>query len=299
MRFANVGGRAALVSPEGRWVDVEEVTGGRVRADPMEALTRLEELRDARVPDDAPLLDSLTLGPPVPRPPKVLGAGINYFGHAREAGFDIPEQPLLFSKLPSAVCGPNDSVVIPAGRMQVDWEAELVIVIGRRGHRVSEADAWSHVAGLTAGQDISDREEQFRSLRQFTMGKSFDTYAPLGPMLVTLDEFPDPNDIRVRCWIDGEEVQDGRTADCIFTVAELIAWASQISTLEVGDLLFTGTPSGVGYIRDPARFLQAGQLLETEVDGIGRLKNRCIAGPEYVTRTYDRVEVVIDASDGA
>ena len=299
MRFANIDGRASLVSPDGRWVDAEAATGGRVPADPMRALARLDELRDAVVPDDAPFLDSSSLGPPVPRPPKVLGAGINYFGHAREAGFDIPEQPLLFSKLPSAVCGPEDSIVIPAGREQVDWEAELVIVIGRRAHRVSEADAWSHVAGITAGQDISDREEQFRSLQQFTMGKSFDTYAPLGPVLVTPDELPDPNDVRVRCWIDGEEVQDGRTADCIFTVAELIAWASQISTLEVGDLLFTGTPSGVGYIRNPARFLGAGQLLETEIEGIGRLKNLCVTGPEYVTRTYDRRELVIDAGDAA
>jgi 2-keto-4-pentenoate hydratase/2-oxohepta-3-ene-1,7-dioic acid hydratase in catechol pathway len=299
MRFANIGGRAALVSPDGRWVDVEQATEGRVTADPMEALSRLDVLRDTIVPDDAPILDPATLGPPVPQPQKVLGAGINYFEHAREAGFDVPDQPLLFSKLPSAVCGPNDSIVIPGGREQVDWEAELVIVIGRRAHRVSQSDAWHYVGGLTAGQDVSDREEQFRSLRQFTMGKSFDTFAPIGPLVVTPDELSNPNDLRVRCWIDGEEVQDGRTADCIFTVAELVAWASQISTLEVGDLIFTGTPSGVGYIRTPPRFLEVGQVLETEVEGIGRLRNPCVDGPTYVIPNYDRRELVIGKEDAA
>jgi 2,4-didehydro-3-deoxy-L-rhamnonate hydrolase len=286
MRLANVGGRSALVSADGRWVDIEEKTGGLVSADPMDALRQLETLRAIEIPADAPQLDPAQLGPPVPRPRQILGAGINYFEHAREAGFDLPDQPLFFSKLPSAVCGPRDAIVILEGRDQVDWEAELVVVIGRTAHRVAEADAWSFVGGLTVGQDISDREEQFRSLRQFTMGKSFDTFAPIGPVLVTPDELRNPNDLSIRSWIDGKEVQSGRTSDCIFSVAQLISWLSQISTLAPGDLIFTGTPSGVGYIRNPPRYLRAGNLLETEINGIGRLSNRCEAGPSYVTPAY-------------
>ena len=290
MRVANINGRGAVVSLDGRWVDIETATDGDVSSDPMDALTALERLAEVVVPADAPALVPEDLRAPVPRPQKILGAGINYFLHAKEAGFDLPDEPLFFSKLPSALCGPNDPVVIPDGRGQVDWEAELVVVIGRTASRVDEADAWSYVAGLTGGQDISDREEQFRSLRQFTMGKSFDTFAPLGPVLVTPDEFANRDDVGIRCWIDGELVQDGRTSDCIFSVAQLIAWVSQISTLEPGDLIFTGTPSGVGYIRQPPRFLAAGETLETEVEVIGRLVNRCVAGPAYVTRTYAHVE---------
>lgn len=294
MRLANIDGRAVLVSPSGQWVDVEHATGRAVPADPMVALCRLDELRGVAIPADSPLLNPTALGPPVPRPQKILAAGINYFEHAREAGFETPDQPLLFSKLPSAVCGPNEPIVIPRGRRQVDWEAEVVVVIGRRAHRVSVADAWSCVAGLTAGQDISDREEQFRSLRQFTMGKSFDTFAPVGPVLVTPDELQNANDVAVRCWIDGELVQSGSTADFIFNVPEIVSWASQISTLYPGDLVFTGTPSGVGYTREPPRFLRPGSLLETEVEGVGRLSNRCIEGPAYVTPTYSRAEPISD-----
>src|SRR4051812_12313684 len=255
----------------------------------MHAIELLEQLRQLTVPDDAPLLDGLALMAPVPRPGKVLGAGINYFGHAEEAGFELPDQPLLFAKLPSAICGPHDQIVLPSGRDSIDWEAELVIVIGRRARNISVGEAWNYVAGLTAGQDISDREEQFRSLRQFTMGKSFDTFAPLGPMLVTADEFPNRDDIQIKCWIDNEQVQSGRTSDCIFSVAELISWVSQICTLEAGDLIFTGTPSGVGYIRTPPRFLRPGQVLRTEIDGIGILENRCVAGAAYVVPRYEQV----------
>lgn len=288
MRLANMSGRAALVSTEGRYVDVESATGGAVSSDPMAAIASIELLRGVEIPDDAPVLDPSLLGAPVPSPSKILGAGINYFGHAREAGFEVPDQPILFAKLPSSICGPNDAVVLPEGREQVDWEAEVVIVIGRRARHVSPEDAWDHVAGLTGGQDISDREEQFRSLKQFTMGKSFDTYAPLGPLLVTPDEFANREDVTVRCWIDGEEVQDGRTGDCIFRASELVAWASQICTLEPGDLIFTGTPSGVGYIRVPPRFLRAGMTLETEVACVGRMKNLCVAGPPYVVQSGER-----------
>jgi 2-keto-4-pentenoate hydratase/2-oxohepta-3-ene-1,7-dioic acid hydratase in catechol pathway len=297
MRFANVAGRAALVSDTGSYVDVEQATAGEVSSRPLDAIAAFDRLREIEIPADAPALDGQPLGPPVPRPGKVLGAGINYFGHAREAGFDIPTEPLLFAKLPSSICGPNDDIVLPAGRLEVDWEAEVVIVIGKRGRHIPKHQAWEHVAGLTGGQDISDRAEQFRSLRQFTMGKSFDTYAPIGPLLITPDEFANPDDVHLTCWIDNEEVQQGRTGDCIFTAAELISWASQICTLEPGDILFTGTPSGVGYIRQPPRFLAPGNTLETELELIGRLRNECVSGPEYRHQTYDRLALTADAGE--
>jgi len=297
VRIANLDGRAALVD-DGRFVDIEEATNGDLPSDPMAVLQQLERLRDLTVPNDAEPLDETRLRAPVPRPQKILGAGINYYDHAREANFDVPDQPLLFSKLPSAITGPTEPIVLPQGRAEVDWEAELVVVIGRRARAVGEAEAWSYVAGLTGGQDISDREEQFRSLRQFTMGKSFDSYAPIGPLLVTPDELADPNDLAVRCWIDGTEVQNGRTSDCIFSVAQLIAWASQICTLEPGDLIFTGTPPGVGYIRTPPQYLRAGTVLETEIEGIGRLANLCVEGAAYVPFVRDDTERSASVASG-
>jgi 2-keto-4-pentenoate hydratase/2-oxohepta-3-ene-1,7-dioic acid hydratase in catechol pathway len=217
----------------------------------------------------------------VPRPSKILGIGLNYRGHAEESGLDLPEQPVVFAKLPSSLCGPDDEIVIPAGRVRVDWEAELVVVIGKRGKRIAESDAWSHVAGVTAGQDVSDREEQFRALRQFTMAKSFDTYSPLGPVLATLDEVGDRDDLQITCRVDGETVQSSSTADLIFPVATLIAWCSRVCTLEPGDLIFTGTPSGVGDGRKPPRYLGPGMVVETEIAGIGSMRNPVVAGPTY------------------
>lgn len=279
MRLANVGGRAAALSAEGGWVDLEEWSGGSLPADPMEALAALDGWKEKlSVPADAPRVEPERLGPPVPRPQKVLGAGINFRSHAAEANLAVPGEPSLFAKLPSALCGPYDQIVIPSGRTSVDWEAELVVVIGRRGKDIPESDAWSYVAGLTCGQDISDREEQFRDLRQFTIGKSFDTYAPIGPVMVTTDEIADPDDIEIVCRLNGEEMQRGSTVDCIFSVSELIAWTSRACTLEVGDLLFMGTPPGVGYTREPARFLGDGDVLETELGGIGSMRNACVNG---------------------
>jgi 2-keto-4-pentenoate hydratase/2-oxohepta-3-ene-1,7-dioic acid hydratase in catechol pathway len=277
MRFANVEGRAAAVSGD-RYVDLETVTNGAVPADPMAALEALGTLGPIAIPDGTTVLDPARLGPPVPRPQKILGAGINYHSHAEEANIPVPGAPSLFAKLPSALCGAYDDIRLRPGRTSVDWEAELVVVIGSGGKDIAEADAWAHVAGVTAGQDISDREEQFRDLAQFTIGKSFDTFAPIGPVLVTTDELTDRDDIGVTCVLNGEEVQRGRTSECIFSVAELISWISRACTLEVGDLIFTGTPPGVGYTRTPARFLGDGDVLETIIEGVGSMRNVCRNG---------------------
>ncbi len=276
MRLANIDGRAALVQ-DGRWVDVETATGGAVGSDPMAALTRLDALADVTVPADAPALDPARLGPPVPRPSKILAAALNYRKHAEESGLPIPARPALFARLPSALCGPADDVVLPAGRDQVDWEAEIVVVIGRRARHVAAADAWSVVAGVTCGQDISDRPAQFDGPSQFSLAKSHDTFAPLGPVLSTLDELADRDDLGITLRLNGELLQDGRSSDLIFDVPALIAAASAVCTLEPGDLLFTGTPAGVGFGLDPQQFLVPGDVIETELEGVGMLRNRCVS----------------------
>jgi 2-keto-4-pentenoate hydratase/2-oxohepta-3-ene-1,7-dioic acid hydratase in catechol pathway len=280
MKIANVSGRAHLVV-DGRLVDVEKASGGRLPADPTALVSTLDSVGDLDIPDDAPALEGAKLGPPVPGPSKILALGLNYRAHAEESGLQPPEEPVVFTKLPSALVGSTDDIVIPEGRVRVDWEAELVVCVGRGGKRISEADAWSHVAGVTAGQDVSDREEQFRALRQFTMAKSFDTYAPTGPVLVTPDELTNRDDLKIETRLDGEVMQSSRTNDLIFSVAELIAWISRISTLEAGDLIFTGTPSGVGDSREPPRYLGAGNVVETEIEGIGVMRNPVVAGPSY------------------
>ncbi len=277
MRLANVQGRAAVVA-DGRLVDVEQASAGRLPTDPMALVSQLDALRDLTATEDAPPVDEDNLGPPVPRPQKIIAIGLNYKAHAEESGLPIPEEPIVFAKLPSALCGPSDDIVIPRGRVRVDWEAELVVVIGRRGKHIESDQAWSYVAGVTCGQDISDREEQFRALRQFTVAKSYDTFAPIGPVLVTPDELPDPDDLAIRCRLDGEEVQASRTSDFIFGVPALLEWVSRYVTLEPGDLLFTGTPGGVGDSRQPPRYLTPGTVVETEIEGVGVMRNRVVEG---------------------
>ncbi len=185
----------------------------------------------------------------------------------------VPAAPATFTKFPASLSGPFDDVEIVGDT--VDWEVELVAVIGARADRVDEADAWSHVAGLTVGQDISDRTLQFAAGSQFSLGKSRRGYGPMGPWVVTLDEIPNPDDLALGCSVDGEKVQDARTSDLIFSVPRLIGELSSVLSLLPGDVIFTGTPAGVGVTRQPARFLQAGQVLETWVESIGTIRNRC------------------------
>jgi len=275
VRLANVDGRAHLLVHD-RLVDIEHASSGRLPADPIEILLRLDELGQAPELREAPGLPAAEtkLGPPVPRPSKILAAGGNYLEHIEEGrSFDVPDEPTVFAKLPSALVGPTDEIVLPVDRPHVDWEAELVVIIGKRARNVAIGDAWTHVAGLTCGQDISDRDEQFRGSAQWTMAKSFDTYAPTGPYLVTLDEITSRDALTLRCLLDGEEVQRGTTAKLIFSVPVLISWISRVATLEPGGLLFTGTPAGVGAFRDPPRWLSDGQLLQTIVPGVGEMAN--------------------------
>jgi 2-keto-4-pentenoate hydratase/2-oxohepta-3-ene-1,7-dioic acid hydratase in catechol pathway len=277
VRLANLNGRAQLVV-DGRLVDVERATDGRLPSDPMALIGRLAELNGLEVPDNAPEADPEQLGPPLPRPSKILACALNYRGHAAESGLDLPDEPVLFAKFPSAIAGPVDGIVIPDGRDKVDWEAELVVAISRTARNVRAEDGWDYVAGLMCGQDVSDRGEQFRSVRQFTLAKSRDSYAPTGPWLVTPDDVPDRDNLAIRCLLDGEEVQSSRTNDLIFSVPELVAFASSWCTLEPGDLIFTGTPGGVGDSRQPPRYLAPGNVVETEIEGLGSMRNPCVSG---------------------
>lgn len=197
---------------------------------------------------------------------------MNYSEHATESGFAVPDSlPPTFTKFVSALSGPDSAVELPAGG-NTDWEVELVVVLGRTAHYVNEADAWDYVAGLTVGQDISERITQSAGpAPQFSLGKSFPGFAPVGPWLVTPDALPDKDDLRLHCAIDGETVQDGRTRDLIFPVPALISKLSRIVALHPGDLIFTGTPAGVGLGRSPQRFLQPGETLDSSILGIGTL----------------------------
>jgi 2,4-diketo-3-deoxy-L-fuconate hydrolase len=279
IRLASVNGRAQLVRGD-RVLDLERASGGRLPADPMAVLAAWDALADwngglAADRFDEPV-DRVRFDPPVPRPAKVFAIGLNYRAHAEEAGLEIPQAPMVFTKFPSCLSGPYAPV--PLGSGFVDYEAELVVVIGRRAKAVAPERALDVVAGYCAGQDISDRKLQFSDRPpQFSLGKSIDGFGPLGPEVVTLDGFRDPNDLEITCDVSGERLQHARTTDMIFPVPELVAYLSRFCTLEPGDLIFTGTPAGVGSVRTPRRYLAAGEVIRTTIEGIGELVNDCVA----------------------
>ena len=214
--------------------------------------------------------------PPVPTPEKVICIGLNYRDHAIETGSEIPSEPVVFSKFNTALVGDGDSIVLPSISDQVDYEAELVVVIGKVAKHVSVADAMEHVFGYTCGHDVSARDwQKGRPGGQWLLGKSFDTFAPIGPCVVTKDELPDPGNVRVQMHLNGETVQDSTTAQLIFDIPTLVSRLSSNMTLKPGDLIFTGTPPGVGAARKPPLFLKPGDQCAVEIDGIGRLSNSC------------------------
>ncbi|HEX6986802.1 MAG TPA: fumarylacetoacetate hydrolase family protein [Planctomycetaceae bacterium] len=215
---------------------------------------------------------------PIPRPGKVICIGLNYRDHAAETGAEIPTEPVVFSKFATAVVGPGDEIVLPPAAKQVDYEAELVVVIGRRGRHVAADEAFAYVAGYMCGNDVSARDwQKGRPGGQWLLGKTPDTFAPTGPYLVTADEIADPHDLVVRLRLNGEVMQDGNTREFIFGIDRLIAHVSQLVTLEPGDLIFTGTPPGVGVARRPPVFLKPGDEVEVEIAGLGTLRNRVVA----------------------
>jgi 2-keto-4-pentenoate hydratase/2-oxohepta-3-ene-1,7-dioic acid hydratase in catechol pathway len=224
-------------------------------------------------------LNQVTFLPPVTDPNKILCIGLNYRDHAIEGGKAIPTEPVVFGKFNNTLIAHGQPIVLPPVSKKVDYEAELVVVIGKRGRSIPVDQALTHVAGYTVGHDVSARDWQFRGEeKQWIIGKTFDTFAPTGPVLVTADELRDPHNLRVQLRLNGQTMQDSNTREFIFKVPELIAFLSQVVTLEPGDLIFTGTPPGVGGARKPPVFLKPGDVAEVEIEGIGVLRNAVVQG---------------------
>jgi 2-keto-4-pentenoate hydratase/2-oxohepta-3-ene-1,7-dioic acid hydratase in catechol pathway len=283
MRIGRINGRLALLSGN-HALDVEQASDGRFPADADLVFPRWAEFTAwaaGQSPTEGATFTTDQIGAPLLRPAQIFGIGLNYRAHASEAGVaQPPTSPAVFTKFVSSITGPNDTVALPSDR--VDWEVELVVVIGPRAYEVSEKDGWRHVAGLTVGQDLSERAVQLAGpVPQFSLGKSYPGFSPIGPAIVTPEEFDDPDDLALRCSLNGELLQDGRTKDLIFSVPELVARLSSVLPLLPGDLIFTGTPAGVGMGRDPQRYLPPGSTLVSTVDGIGELRNPLVAGRRY------------------
>jgi len=275
MKLANYDGRAALVV-DGAVADVCDASAGRFGPDIMRVYDDWASFVDFAAgvtAGTAPLVEA-KLRCPAPEPRQVFAIGLNYRSHAEESGMPVPSVPATFTKFPASLAGPFDDVEVVGDT--VDWEVELVAVIGTRADNVDARDAWAHVAGLTVGQDLTDRTLQFAAGSQFSLGKSRRGFGPMGPWIVSPDEVPDPDDLALGCSVDGETVQDARTSDLIFGVPQLVAELSAVLPLLPGDVIFTGTPSGIGATRQPARFLQPGNVLETWIEGIGTIRNRFV-----------------------
>ncbi|MBU6237152.1 MAG: fumarylacetoacetate hydrolase family protein [Planctomycetes bacterium] len=215
---------------------------------------------------------------PIDRPGKILCIGLNYRDHAIETKASIPTEPVVFCKMPTAMIGPLDAIRLPTVSNQVDYEAELVVVIGQRIKHATPIQAAQAIFGYTVGHDVSARDwQKGKPGNQWFLGKSFDTFAPLGPAITVASSIPDPSRLRIQCWINGQSMQDSNTRELIFPPAYLVEYLSQVMTLEPGDVIYTGTPSGVGVARTPPRFLKVGDTVEIEIESIGRLVNSCIA----------------------
>jgi 2,4-diketo-3-deoxy-L-fuconate hydrolase len=279
MRFAVLDDRPVLIDAAGV-VDVHEASQGRFGPDPMACYDLWGSLvawaaGNASAADHRALPDDPGFGPPSPRPRQVFGVGVNYADHAAEAGMALPGDPLIFAKFVSSIAGPADPLLITVPT--VDWEVELVAVIGATARNLTAAEAWPAVAGLTIGQDISDRKLQLAGATpQFSLGKSRPGYSPTGPWLVTPDEFDDRDDLAISCSVNGEIVQQARTASLIHGVPSIVRYLSSVVTLLPGDVIFTGTPAGVGFTRTPPRFLAGGDVLVSSIDGIGELRTLAV-----------------------
>lgn len=281
MRFVNAGGRAALLV-DGAVHDLHDLTGERVPWSPMAVVVDYwEDAREAAAvgaySGGTPVEDA-RLGPPVPAPRSVFAIGLNYRNHAREMAMEPSPIPPVFTKFPSAISGPYDDIVLPTGDGTTDWEAELAFVVGAGGRHVPATAALGALRGFMVAQDVSERFVQRAAGGQFSLGKSFDTFCPTGPALVTLDELADPLDLHVTCRVNGELVQEESTADMIVDVPHLVELLSSVMTLVPGDVCLTGTPSGVGAGRRPPRYLRPGDVVETGITGLGTMRNRCVAG---------------------
>ncbi len=282
MKFANYDGRAAVTDGH-RAVYVADASNGKFDDEPDRIFGQWKEFAAWAAGVDVSdgfTVDASKLDAPSPQPRQVFAIGLNYAEHAKESGIDLPSEPAVFTKFPASVTGANTILELPTDT--VDFEAELVAVVGRKAHRVTEGAAWDYVAGLTVGQDISERTRQLMGpVPQFCLGKSFPGFSPTGPWLVTPDEFEDRDRLGVGCSVNGNVMQSANTDDLIFSVARLVSKLSDVVPLLPGDLIFTGTPSGVGGARKPPVYLRDGDILTTWVDGIGTITSTCRPGTPY------------------
>jgi 2-keto-4-pentenoate hydratase/2-oxohepta-3-ene-1,7-dioic acid hydratase in catechol pathway len=287
MRFATVhvpGGSRPVVVDGDQYLsfpDSDHSIPGNMR-DALENWTHVRFMAEQLLRDPnakrTPLADA-TILPPVPNPRKIICLGLNYADHAKEGGVPIPKDPVLFSKYATALIGHGQDIVLPPVSQEVDYEAELVVVVGERGRNVPAEKGMDYVAGYTIGHDVSARDWQMRKDgKQWMVGKTFDTFAPTGPVFVTKDEVPDPHNLGIRLRLNGETMQDSNTRQMIFPIGQVIAYLSLVFTIEPGDLIFTGTPPGVGFARKPPVFLRGGDVVEVEIDGLGVLRNPVIQG---------------------
>ena len=277
MRMAAINHRAVGLAGDRAW-DIAEASGGAFGPDPMQVLGSWDEFgawAAGNAPEDGEPYDADDLTCPVPRPPQVFGIGLNYADHAGESGMEVPDDPLVFTKFPSCMAAPNAEVPLVPGNC--DWEVELVVVIGRAGRNIAADDIEDHIAGFTVGQDVSERIGQFAGgYPQFNLGKSHRNFSPVGPAVVTLDELENPWDLRLTCSVNGVMMQDARTTYFINDVPRLITYLSSICELLPGDIIFTGTPSGVGFGMDPPQYLAPGDVIVSTIEGLGEITNRCV-----------------------
>lgn len=294
MRLANLNERATIVTDTGI-VDIATASGGLLPSHPDHAIAAVDDVRhwyrtqqpefDTTLTGIKLLADLSVLGPPVIAPRQIFAVGLNYADHGTETGLVPSDEPPVFTKFPSSITGPGATIALPTATC--DWEVELVVVIGTGGRHIPTATALDKVAGFCIGQDISERTSQMAGpAPQFSLAKSHRGFSPIGPWLTTLDDLPDPHDLAIETSIDGETVQAARTSDMIFDVPTLVSRLSSICELLPGDLIFTGTPAGVGFSRTPPRYLAPGNLLRSVIEGLGELHNPCAnAQPPHVAGT--------------
>ena len=285
-KLANVSGRSVLVNGD-HYFDLAKISEGNVSSDPSQVVNSLGAIsklyKQIDQFDASGSLKDVQMGPPVTGSRNCFAVGLNYRNHAEESGMEIPPFPMIFTKHTSCINGPFDNIEMRSDI--VDYEAELVVVIGKQGKNISNDEAWNHVAGLTVGQDISDRSVQFHATPpQFNLGKSFDTFGPIGPILVSPDQFEDKSSLNLECSVNGELRQKDNTNDLIFDIPYIISYVSEFITLEPGDLIFTGTPAGVGATQ--GKLLKDGDILSTTIGGIGTIENKCVRISDHANASY-------------
>jgi 2,4-didehydro-3-deoxy-L-rhamnonate hydrolase len=282
IRFGEEGKeRPGILDKQGRRWDCssfgEDWNEAFFREDGLERLTSWLKIHQNSLPE---IPQDLRLGPPVARPSKIICVGLNYRKHAEEAGMAVPEVPILFMKATTALCGPNDPIYLPKNSKQTDWEVELAFVVGKRAKYVSKADAYDYIAGYCLHNDVSERDFQLRQGGQWVKGKSADHFAPLGPFLATKEEIPDPHNLQLWLKVNGKMLQNSSTSDLIFDIPTLLSYISQFMTLLPGDIVSTGTPSGVGMGLPEPQYLKVGDGVSLGIEGLGSSTQQVLLDPE-------------------